>query len=76
MVKMVKLEDGVYVPRECCSFTNSFTSSGKSEIDDVNMPCGADCDGECSECMVQKIMNEYTILTGQFIEDLGEDKNA
>lgn len=67
MIKMVKLDDDTCVPEECCSFTNSTTSGGKSEIDDVEMPCGADCDGECSGCVIQKIMNEYATLTGQFI---------
>ena len=65
MVEIIKLDDGTYIPRECCTVTNPLTSGGKSEIDDIDMPCGADCDGECSECVVQKIMNEYAILTGQ-----------
>lgn len=65
MIEMIKLDEESYVPRECCTATNPITSSGKSEIDDMDMPCGADCDGECSNCVVQKIMNEYAVLTGQ-----------
>lgn len=67
MVKMVKFDDKSYVPEECCTVTNPMTSGGKSEIDDVEMPCGADCDGECVECVIQKIMNEYAVLTGQSV---------
>lgn len=65
MVEMVKLDEETYVPRECCTVTNPMTSGGKSEVDDVDMPCGSDCSGECSTCVVQKIMNEYAVLTGQ-----------
>lgn len=59
MIKMVKLDDGNFVPEECCSFTNSLTSGGKSEIDDIELPCGADCENDCDNCIIQKIMNEY-----------------
>lgn len=63
MIEMAKLDDDTYVPKECCYYTNPLTS--ESEIDDVDMPCGADCEGECSRCVIQKIMNEYAALTGQ-----------
>ena len=59
MIKMVKLDDGNFVPEECCSFTNPLTSGGKSEIDDVELPCGSDCENDCNSCIIQKIMNEY-----------------
>lgn len=65
MVKMVRFDDETYVPEECCTVTNPTTSGGKSEIDDVEMPCEGGCDGECSKCVVQRIMNEYAALTGQ-----------
>lgn len=65
MIKMVKLDDDTYVPRECCTITNPITSGGKSEIDDLVMPCSADCNWGCSECVIQRIMNEYAKLTGQ-----------
>lgn len=29
MIEMIKLEDGAYVPKECCGFTNPLTSGGK-----------------------------------------------
>lgn len=58
------MDDETYIPRECCTMTNPATSNGKSEIDDVDMPCGAGCNGECSICVVQKIMNEYAVLIG------------
>lgn len=62
-VSMVQLEDGNYVPKDCCTFTNPATSSGKSYIDDVDLPCGADCNGECEKCIIQCIMNEYALLS-------------
>ena len=59
MIKMVELDDGNFVPEECCSFTNPLTSGEKSEIDDVDLPCGSDCENDCNNCIIQKIMNEY-----------------
>lgn len=61
MVRMVKYDEDAYVPEECCTMTNPQTSGGASVPDDVCMPCeGGDlCDGECSGCVIQKIMNEY-----------------
>ena len=41
-VKMIKLEDGDYVPEECCTFCRNF-ETGEMEIDDVILPCGCDC---------------------------------
>lgn len=66
MIRMVKYEDG-YVPEECCTMTNPQTSGGKREPDDVQMPCegGSACDGECSTCIIQRIMNAYASCTGQ-----------
>lgn len=63
-VKMIKLEDGDYVPEECCTFCRNFETS-EMEIDDVILPCGCDCscggtlDISCESCVIQKIMNEY-----------------
>ena len=57
-VKMIKDEDGNYVPEECCSFSRNF-ETGNIEID-VDLPCGADCDDQCQNCVIQRIMNEYT----------------
>ena len=68
MIEMVKLDDGDCVPRECCTFTNPLTSGGKSVVDDVELPCGADCENECSNCVIQKIMKE----TGITAEELAE----
>lgn len=73
MVEMIKLEDGAYVPKECCGFTNPLTSGGKSEIDDIDIPCGADCGEECGSCVIQKIFNEYARVTGQ--EHKGTDES-
>ena len=58
-VKMIKDEDGNYVPEECCSFSRNF-ETGNIEIDYVDLPCGADCDDQCQNCVIQRIMNEYT----------------
>lgn len=52
-VKMIKLEDGDYVPEECCTINRYL------EVDDVYLPCGADCREQCSSCVIQKIMNAY-----------------
>ena len=63
-VKMIKLEDGNYVPEECCTFGRNF-ETGEMEVDDVSLPCGDDCscggvfEDPCKECVIQKIMNEY-----------------
>ena len=66
MIRMVKYEGG-YVPEECCTMTNPRTSGEKCEPDDVQMPCegGSACDGECSTCIIQRIMNAYASCTGQ-----------
>lgn len=60
-VKMIKIEDGSYVPQECCWFAEN-SETGKQELDKIDMPCGADCDGQCQNCVIQKIMNEYAEL--------------
>ena len=67
MIEMVRLDDGDCVPRECCTFTNPLTSGGKSVVDDVELPCGADCENECSNCVIQKIMNEYATLENKLL---------
>lgn len=56
-MKMIKLEDGNFVPEECCSFSRNF-ETGEMEIDDVSLPCGCDCGHSCENCVIQKIMNE------------------
>ena len=70
MIKMVKYDEDIYVPEECCTMTNPVTSGGKSEPDDVELPCeGAECcTGECQKCIILKIMNEYAVCTGQSTE--------
>ncbi len=65
MVEMVQMEDGSCVPKEWCGFTNPLTSGGKSEIDDIDMKCFGECEGECESCDLQKVFNEYAELTGQ-----------
>lgn len=45
MIRMIELDDGSFIPRECCTVTNPTTSGGKSVIDDIELPCGADCTG-------------------------------
>lgn len=65
MVRMIKTEDGLFVLKEWCGFTNPLTSGGKSEIDDIDMKCFGDCDGECKKCDLQKLFDEYAKLTGQ-----------
>lgn len=67
MVKMVELEDGSFVPEECCTFTNPLTSGGESYVDDVDLPCGAGCENDCDNCIIQNIMNEYGKLATQEI---------
>lgn len=66
-IKMVKTDDGGYVPEECCTFTNPATTpSGKKEIDDYDVPCFGSCEGDCTNCIIQKIFNHYAMLTGQY----------
>ena len=63
-IKMIKLEDGDYVPEECCTFCRNF-ETGEMEIDDIGLPCGGDCscggqfEDSCKGCTIQEIMNEY-----------------
>ena len=66
-ITMILDNDGCSsVPLECCTMTNPLTTpSGKSEIDDVNLPCGEGCERDCGDCIIQKIMNEYAELTHQ-----------
>lgn len=65
MIKMIKLDDGTYIPQEFCSMTNPATSGGISEVDDIEMQCGNDCIGDCDNCTIQNIFNEYAALTNQ-----------
>ncbi len=64
-IHMVKDDNGHYVPMECCSMTNPITSGGVSEIDEIDLPCGADCGNDCDKCIIQKIMDEYAEITQQ-----------
>lgn len=64
-VQMIKDNEGHYVPWECCSLTNPRTRGGVSEIDDIDLPCGADCGNNCDKCIIQKIMDEYAEITQQ-----------
>lgn len=68
MIKMVRDPyNGGYVPEECCTYaSNPFTAGDNAgEIDDIDLPCGADCGKDCDECVIQRIMAEYAIMTGQ-----------
>ena len=67
MIEMIKLDDNHYIPKECCTVTNPSTSNGKSEIDSIDIPCGADCYQDCSKCIIQKVMDEYAKLTNQVV---------
>jgi len=62
-VQMIKNDNGHYIPLECCTITNSKTSGGISVIDDIDLPCGADCGKNCEECIIQRIMDEYAEMT-------------
>ena len=56
---MFKMEDENYVPLQCCSFTNPITSGGKSDLDNVTLPCESEeCGCDCNSCVIQKIMND------------------
>lgn len=67
MIKMVEFDEGVWVPEECCTMTNPATSEGESVPDDVEMPCegSESCTSDCDNCIIQIIMNEYALCTGQ-----------
>ncbi len=71
MIKMVEFDEGVWVPEECCTMTNPLTSGGESVPDDVEMPCegSTSCTGECNECVIQRLMNDYARCTGQAGDD-------
>lgn len=66
VVKMVEYE-GEWIPEECCTFTNPLTSGGERYIDDAETPC-SNCDQECSECVIQRVMDDYARVTGQAVD--------
>ena len=72
MIKMVEFDEGVWVPGECCTMTNPLTSGGESIPDDVEMPCegSESCTGDCDNCIIQIIMNEYALYTGQVTDQV------
>lgn len=72
MIKMVEFDEGVWVPEECCTMTNPLTSGGESIPDDVEMPCegSESCTGDCGNCIIQIIMNEYALYTGQVTDQV------
>jgi hypothetical protein len=76
MIKMVEFDEGVWVPEECCTMTNPATSEGESVPDDVEMPCegSESCTGDCDNCIIQIIMNEYALCTGQATDQAKKKK--
>ena len=71
MIKMVEFDEGVWVPEECCTMTNPLTSGGESIPDDVEMPCeGSESCTGCGNCIIQIIMNEYALYTGQVTDQV------
>lgn len=62
MYLMVKDVDGHYVPAECCTFDK------EGNIDDVEFPCGADCYGDCENCIITKIMDNYANITSELLK--------
>lgn len=56
-IEMVEF-DGDYVPKELC------TIDRLGGADDC-VPCHESCTGECNECVVTKVFNEYARLTKQ-----------
>ena len=72
MIKMIEFDEGVWVPEECCAMTNPTTSGGKSVPYVVEMPCegSESCTGDCGNCIIQIIMNEYALSTGQVTDQV------
>ena len=71
MIKMIEFDEGVWVPEECCTMTNPLTSGGESIPDDVEMPCeGSESCTGCGNCIIQIIMNEYALYTGQVTDQV------
>ena len=72
MIKMSEFDEGVWVPEECCAMTNPTTSGGKSVLYVVEMPCegSESCTGDCGNCIIQIIMNEYALYTGQVTDQV------
>ena len=72
MIKMIEFDEGVWVPEECCAMTNPTTSGGKSVPYVVEMPCegSESCTGDCGNCIIQIIMNEYALYTGQVTDQV------
>ena len=67
---MVKDIDGHYVPAECCTFDR------EGNIDDVEFPCGADCYGDCENCIITKIMDDYANITSELLKINGKITSA
>lgn len=68
MIKMVKDPyEGGYVPEECCTYSSNPLTAGNNvgKIDNIDLPCGCDCERECENCVIQRIMREYAEITGQ-----------
>lgn len=64
MIKMVKIYDGGYAPKDMCIMAESPTSEEKVYVDCV-YSCVDVCGGICADCLIQKIFNEYVTLTNQ-----------
>lgn len=73
MIKMIMVDEDFYVPESWCTVTNPRTSGGKRYVDDVDMMCvnGEGCkDGDCNNCELQALFNDYARLTGQLERQL------
>lgn len=65
MVEMYEICEGMFIPKECATFTGGQEDGGESLPDDEGLPCGDGCGKLCEECIIQKVFNEYAWLTGQ-----------
>lgn len=65
MVEMYEICEGMFVPKECCTFKEPLRSGGEMVADDTGLPCGDGCSGVCEGCIVQEVFNDYASLTGQ-----------
>ena len=65
MVEMYEICEGMFIPKECATFTGGQEGGGEALPDDEGLPCGDGCGKLCEECIIQKVFNDYARLTGQ-----------
>lgn len=75
MVEMYEICKGMFIPKECVSFTGTQVGGGEVLPDDEGLPCGDGCGKVCEKCIIQEVFNDYARLTG-YGQGTGQDTLA